>query len=125
MSKKILIVDDSPTGRLLQSSVFKAAGFETDTASNGIEALEMIFKGNYSLIITDINMPKMDGLRLTQALREQEGYRDVPIIIVTSESEEDDKMKGIEAGANVYLVKPTNPEQLLLNAKILLGDKDS
>jgi two-component system chemotaxis response regulator CheY len=122
MTRKILIVDDSAAVRALENYLLKSVGYEADTASNGVEALEKIYEGDYALVITDVNMPKMDGLRLTNTLREQEAYRDLPIIIVTSESEEEDRMKGIEAGANVYLVKPTKPEQLLLNVKMLLGN---
>lgn len=122
MTRKILIVDDSAAVRALENYLLKSAGYEADSASNGVEALEKIYEGDYALVITDVNMPKMDGLRLTNTLREQEAYRDLPIIIVTSESEEEDRMKGIEAGANVYLVKPTKPEQLLLNVKMLLGN---
>lgn len=121
MGKRILVVDDSPTVRSLQRFILKAAGFDAETACNGIEALEKIYEGSYDLIVTDINMQKMDGLRLTKTLREQDSYRDIPIIIVTSESEEEDRMKGIEAGANVYMVKPTDPDRLLANVKMLLG----
>jgi len=121
MAKKILVVDDSPTVRALESFILKGGGYEVDTASNGVEALEKIYENDYALVVTDINMPKMDGLRLTKTLREQDAYRDLPVIIVTSESEEDDRMKGIEAGANVYLVKPTKPDQLVSNIKMLLG----
>ena len=120
MGKKILVIDDSSTIRSLQCFILQSAGFETEVAANGIEALEKIYTGDYALIIADINMPKMDGLRLIQTLREQEEYADLPIIIVTSESEEEDRMKGIDAGANVYLVKPTVPEKLIQNVRMLL-----
>lgn len=121
MSKKILVVDDSPTVRALESFILKSNGYDVDNASNGVEALEKIYENQYALLVTDINMPKMDGLRLTKILREQDAYKDLPIIIVTSESEEEDRMKGIESGANVYLVKPTKPDHLVSNIKMLLG----
>lgn len=123
MPRNILVVDDSPTVRALESFILKTAGFEVEGASNGVEALEKIFEKSYALVVTDINMPKMDGLRLTKTLREHDAYKDLPIIIVTSESEEEDRMRGIEAGANVYLCKPTKPEQLLQNVKMLLEGK--
>jgi two-component system chemotaxis response regulator CheY len=120
MPKKILIVDDSSTVRALEKYILTGAGFEIDSATNGVEALEKIYEGNYALVVTDINMPKMDGLRLTELLREQEQYKDLPVIIMTTECEEEDRMKGIAAGANIYLVKPTKPEDLLANVKMLL-----
>ena len=65
-------------------------------------------------------MPKMDGLKMIEILRGQQLYRDLPIIIVTSEEEEEDREKGLKAGANVYLVKPTDPKTLVMNVKMLL-----
>lgn len=121
MARKILIIDDSSTIRSLQSLVLRGAGFETDTASNGIEALEKIYTGKYDLILADVNMPKMDGLRLVRTLREQPEYADLPIIIITSESEEEDRMRGIEAGANLYMVKPTQGPSLVQHVRMLLG----
>lgn len=120
MNKRILVVDDSPTIRALLSFILKTAGFETRTASDGIEALETIYLNDFDLLVCDINMPKMDGLTLIKTLRAQEEYRNIPIIIITTESEEEDRKKGIEAGANVYLVKPTQPEHLIQNVKMLL-----
>ena len=86
---KILVVDDSPTVRSLERFILKSAGFDIEVACNGIEALEKIYEGKYELIVTDVNMPKMDGLRLVKTLREQEAYKTIPIIIMTTESEED------------------------------------
>ncbi len=120
MKKRILVVDDSATIRTLQGFILESAGFEIETASNGIEALEKIYKGNFDLIVADINMPKMDGLKLIKTLREQDTYKDLPIIIVTTEEEEKDRKRGLDAGANVYLVKPTDPERLVMNVKMLL-----
>ncbi len=120
MKKSILVVDDSATIRALQSFILQSAGFEVDTAANGIEALEKLYRKNFDLVVADINMPKMDGLKMIEILRKQDIYRDLPIIIVTSEEEEEDREKGLKAGANVYLVKPTDPKTLVMNVKMLL-----
>lgn len=120
MKKRILVVDDSATIRTLQGFILESAGFEVKTASNGIEALEKIYREDFDLIVADINMPKMDGLKLIKTLRKENNYKDLPIIIVTTEEEEEDRERGLAAGANVYLVKPTDPERLVMNVKMLL-----
>jgi len=107
MKKKILVVDDSAIIRTLQGFILESAGFEVQTASNGIEALEKLYRENFDLIVAD--------------LRKQDIYRDLPIIIVTTEEEEEDRERGLAAGANVYLVKPTDPRRLVMNVKMLLG----
>ncbi len=120
MKKSILVVDDSATIRTLQGFILESAGFEVETAVNGIEALEKLYGKNFDLVVADINMPKMDGLKMIEILREQEIYRDLPIIIVTSEEEEKDRERGLKVGANVYMVKPSAPKTLVMNVKMLL-----
>jgi len=102
--------------------ILRSAGFNVETATNGLEALEKLYRKSFSLVVADINMPKMDGLKMIETLREQDAYKDLPIIIVTSEEEEEDREKGLKAGANVYLVKPTDPETLVMNVKMLLAE---
>ena len=121
MKQRVLVVDDSPVIRALESYILKANGYSVETASNGIEALEKLYSGEFELMVVDINMPKMDGIQLIKAVREQELYMNIPIIIVTSEEEEEDRRKGIEAGANIYLIKPTQPDTLVTNVKMLIG----
>lgn len=121
MAEMILVVDDSPSVRSLETLILKTGGFQVDGAANGVEALEKIYQGKYTLVITDVNMPKMDGLTLTKTLREQEAYKNLPIIMMTSEAEEKDRLMGVEAGANVYLVKPATPDKLLMNVRMLLA----
>lgn len=121
MKKNILVVDDSATIRALQAFILQSAGFRVETACNGIEALEKLYRTNFDLIVADINMPKMDGLKMIETLRQQDVYHDLSIIIVTSEEEEEDREKGLKAGANVYLVKPTDPQTLVTNVKMLLN----
>lgn len=120
MANRVLIVDDSSTIRSMQSIVLRAAGFMTDGASNGIEALEKLYSGTYELVLVDINMPKMDGLRMVKALREQKEYATLPVIIISSESDARDRQQSMDAGATLHLVKPTNPAQLVESVRKLI-----
>ena len=124
MSKKVLIVDDSDIVLKLHSYILEGAGFQCTGAENGFTAMEIMLKEAFDLIITDINMPRMNGYELTRKIRQIEGYSQVPIIIISTEEEGKDKMKGMEAGANVYLVKPAQPESLITNVKMLLAQQE-
>ncbi|EFI35114.1 response regulator receiver protein [Desulfonatronospira thiodismutans ASO3-1] len=122
MAKHILMVDDSKTVRNLIAFIVKKEGFHVTTAEDGLDALEKLYAAsNVDLIITDINMPRMDGFTFVQNLREQEAFRDVPVIILSTEGQEKDKEQGLSLGANLYMVKPAQPEWLLKNVKMLLG----
>jgi two-component system chemotaxis response regulator CheY len=118
--KQVLIVDDSDTTRNFHAYILKNAGYDTDVAVDGSEALEKVFGGNFDLVITDINMPLMDGLTLIERVRADANFEELPIIVVSTEEEDEDKQRGLEAGANVYIVKPTDPEQLIENVKLLV-----
>ena len=122
MAKHILMVDDSKTVRNLIAFIVKKEGFHVTTAEDGLDALEKLYAAsNVDLIITDINMPRMDGFTFVKNLREQEAFRDVPVIILSTEGQEKDKEQGLSLGANLYMVKPAQPEWLLKNVKMLLG----
>ena len=120
MAHRVLIVDDSDIVLKLHAYILEEAGFECATAQNGYAALELLMREHFDIIITDINMPRMDGYQLTKSIRQTEGYSDVPIIIISTEEEAKDKIKGMEAGANVYIVKPAQPANLIMNVKMLL-----
>jgi two-component system chemotaxis response regulator CheY len=120
-SKKILIVDDSKLVLTLHGNILKKLGFECSTAENGFLALEACVKTHFDLIVTDINMPKMDGYEFTKKLRAADGYGETPIVMVSTEQESQDKSRGIEAGVNVYIVKPVDAEKLSMHVKMLLG----
>jgi len=120
---KILIVDDSQIVLNLHAFILEGAGFDCAVAENGFLALEMLNRETFELVVTDVNMPRMDGYELTRQIRKTPGYEDVPIIIVSTEEEAKDRMKGMEAGANVYMVKPAEPATLVANAKMLLGGR--
>ena len=121
MKERILIVDDSAVVRSLHGYILRSAGYTVEEASNGYEALEKLLTSGSDLVITDLNMPRMDGYAFIRSVRAEEGFQSLPIIIVSTESEIQDKQKGFAAGANVYVVKPTNPTHLVLNVQMLLG----
>lgn len=114
---KILVVDDDKTTRKLLSLYLKSKGHEIVTAENGLEALEKIGTENVNLIVTDMNMPYMDGIELVKNIRSEETVSHIPIIMVTTEADEEEKKRAYEAGVDDYLVKPTNAEQI--NSSIL------
>jgi len=122
VASKILVVDDSNIVLNLHSYILEQAGYICAGALNGYVAIEILLKEHYDLIITDVNMPKMDGYELTRRIREYEEYKQTPIIIVSSEQEAKDKTRGFEAGANVFIVKPTEPAHMVTNVKMLLDD---
>ncbi len=114
MSKTILIVDDTPTIRQMVNFTLKTKNYTVFEAGDGAEALEKLKGGlKVNLIITDLNMPRMDGISLIKAVRTLPGYRSVPVLMLTTESMEKKKMEGKEAGATGWIVKPFTPEQLL------------
>ncbi|TVR01383.1 MAG: response regulator [Desulfovibrionales bacterium] len=120
--KHILIVDDSKTVRNLVAFIMKREGFRVTMAEDGMDGLEKLFTaGKVDVIISDINMPRMDGFTFIQNVREQEIFRDTPIIVLSTEGQEKDIQKGIGLGANLYMVKPAQPDKLLRNVKMLLG----
>lgn len=122
MLKHILIVDDSKTIRNLVAFIMKREGFGVTMAEDGIEGLEKLYSADHiDLIVTDVNMPRMDGLTFIKAVREQEAYRDLPIVVLSTEGEEKDVRLGLGFGANLYLVKPAQPDKMMKSIRMLLG----
>lgn len=122
MPKHILVVDDSKTVRNLIAFIIKKEGFHVTTAEDGLDALEKLYSiSGINLIISDVNMPRMDGFTFIKNLREQEVFRDTPIIILSTEGQEKDIQEGLGLGANLYMVKPAQPDKLLKNVKMLMG----
>jgi|SRR5579859_420208 two-component system chemotaxis response regulator CheY len=113
MARLILTVDDSPSIRLMMQLTLSAEGYEVKQTSDGIEALEFARRQSADLVLTDINMPRMDGLSLIRELRAIPAYKCVPMLVITTESGQERKLLGKEAGATGWLVKPFNPQQLL------------
>jgi two-component system chemotaxis response regulator CheY len=111
--KKILIAEDSPTMRALIVSTIDALGdYETFEAANGFEALRLLPREKVDLIITDINMPDINGLELVSFIRNNENYKKTPLFIISTEGSERDREKGLALGADAYLVKPFTPDEL-------------
>ncbi|MCK0069690.1 MULTISPECIES: response regulator [Kordiimonas] len=113
MSKKILAVDDSKTMRDMVSFTLKGAGHDVLLADDGVNALSALTGETVDLIITDINMPNMNGIELVEKLRADPRFRATPILILTTESDDGLKQRGRAAGATGWIVKPFVPEKLL------------
>ena len=120
MKKTILIVDDSEFVRSYHSYILEQAHFQVITAVDGSDGLEKLFTNSCDLVLTDINMSNMDGYEFIRRVRANRKYASLPIIIVSTESEAKDKMKGFEAGANLYIVKPSSPEMMVENVRMIL-----
>jgi two-component system chemotaxis response regulator CheY len=125
MSQTILVVDDSPTIVKFVSFSLRNGGYKVVTACDGMDAIERISRmtENVHLIITDLNMPNMDGYRFIATLRQNEQYRETPIIILSSEGSDDDRERGMAVGATSYLVKPFNSSVLLCEVQKVLPSR--
>jgi two-component system, chemotaxis family, chemotaxis protein CheY len=121
MSGKILTVDDSASIRLTTKVTLTNAGYEIVEATNGEEGLEKAKQGHFDLIVTDLNMPIMDGLTMIEELRKLPTHMGVPIIFLTTESDADLKARAKAAGATGWLTKPFDPENLVKIVKKVLG----
>jgi len=117
----ILTVDDSASMRQMVTFTLKSAGHEVTEAIDGVDALQKAKQGNFELVITDVNMPNMDGITLTRELRDLTDYKYTPILTLTTESDKNKKQEGKNAGATGWIIKPFNPEQLLSTIKKVLG----
>lgn len=113
MSKTFLIVDDSASMRQLIAFTIKDAGYDVLLAENGNDALEKMSRAKIDMVITDLNMPEMDGITFIRELRGKADYKFVPIIMLTTESQEAKKREGRAAGASGWIVKPFSPSQLM------------
>ena len=120
MTKKIMTADDSPSMRQMVSFTLKEAGFDVIEAADGQDALNKLKADKADMVITDLNMPNMDGLELIKAIRELPEYKFIPIIMLTTESDESKKQAGKDAGATGWLVKPFKPPQLTAVIKKVL-----
>ncbi len=113
MNKTVLIVDDSVSMRQMVAFTLKQAGFSVLEGGNGKEALERLASAKVDLIITDLNMPVMDGISFVRAARARAECKFTPILLLTTESQESKKQEGKAAGATGWIVKPFQPDQLL------------
>ena len=121
MSARILVVDDSASMRQMVAFALSSAGFSVDEAEDGQVALGRAQGQKFNAVVTDVNMPNMDGFTFIRTVREQEVYRNLPIVVLSTEGQEKDIKQGISLGANLYMVKPAQPQQMVRNIKMLLG----
>ena len=121
MTKTIMTVDDSASVRLMVNFTLRELGYEILEAENGKEALKKLEKKKIHMMITDINMPEMDGISLVKKMRANPDYKFIPIIMLTTESQIEKKNEGKKAGATGWIVKPFKPDQLVAVVKRVLG----
>ncbi len=118
---KILIVEDSPTMRqLLTFALKRLRGVRIVEACDGVDGLKKISADRFDLILTDINMPIMDGLKLVSLVRNDANYRHVPIVVITTEGAQEDRERALALGANDYITKPIQANKILDVARALL-----
>jgi two-component system chemotaxis response regulator CheY len=110
---RILAVDDSPSMRQLVKLTLASGGHQVDLANDGIEALQVADHHQFDVVITDVNMPNMDGITLVKELRKRSKYKFVPLLMLTTEATAERKQQGKAAGATGWLVKPFDPDRLL------------
>lgn len=121
MSKTILAVDDSASIRQMVAFTLKSSGYDVVEAVDGMDGLEKAKARSFDLILTDQNMPRMDGLTLIKSLRALAQYKTVPVLMLTTESSDAMKVQGKAAGATGWLVKPFDPQKLIEVVKKVIG----
>lgn len=121
MEKNILIVDDCRTTRSIIALYLKGAGFRTLLAANGLDAVEKLMNTNVDFIITDLNMPQMDGIELTKWVRSNSMFQDIPLIILTTENDYLSRNQGMNNGASSFLTKPVTKDRLLNEINNIAG----
>jgi two-component system chemotaxis sensor kinase CheA len=114
--KSILLVEDSITSRMLIKNIMEAAGYAVKTSVDGLAAWTELKTGTFDAVVSDVEMPRMDGFSLTEKIRADAGLADLPVVLVTSRETQDDRERGIDAGANAYIVKSRFEQSNLLSA---------
>jgi len=120
MPKLIIIVEDEPDIADLVAHYLRQDGFQTEIISDGARALERIRKASPDLVVLDLMLPEMDGLEICRALRTEDRFKSLPIIMLTAKSGESDKVAGLEIGADDYITKPFSPRELVARVRALL-----
>jgi two-component system, chemotaxis family, chemotaxis protein CheY len=117
-----LVVEDSPMMRqLLVFALSRVKQLKVTEADDGVDGLRKLAAGKFDIILTDINMPIMDGLKLVKRVRTDPVHKDVPIVVITTESAEEDRQRALSLGANAYITKPIQAPQVIAKVKELLG----
>lgn len=123
MQKNVLIIDDSFTTRRILSTAIKSLKLHYEEAKDGFEALQKLPTKHFDLILLDINMPHINGLEFIQYCKNSQLYKNIPIIIISTEDSEEDKKRGLSLGAEAYLTKPVQPDQIVETVKRVLGEE--
>lgn len=119
---KVLVVEDSPTMRqLIVFALKRIRGFQIVEANDGVDGLKKLSAEKFDLIVTDINMPIMDGLKLVSMVRNDPNYKQTPIIVITTEGATEDRERALALGANEYITKPIQTMKILETVKKLMG----
>jgi len=121
MARRILVVDDDEMVLMALDELLKPEGYDVHTVGSGSEALQKLEENAYDLVMTDVIMPEMDGFELCRRIREKEKYREIPVVFLTAKSRDEDRVHGLEAGANLFLSKPISPDKLLGIVATTLG----
>ena len=116
----VMVVDDSKTVRSYHGSILNSMGIDIIEAENGMEALEKSLGSSVDLYLVDVNMPIMDGYSFIQDLRKQDEHKVVPVIMITTQAKDEDKVKAYQVGANLFETKPIRPDQLQAYIDILV-----
>ena len=118
---RCLVVEDSPMMRqLLVFALARVRNLRVTEADDGVDGLRKLASARYDIIVTDINMPIMDGLKLVKRIRSDETHKNVPIIIITTEGSQEDRQRALQLGANAYITKPIQAPQVIATVKELL-----
>ena len=121
--KKILIVEDEERIRKVINIIIRGENIEVDEASDGKEALDKIFSNEFDLVILDLMIPEIDGFDVLDKIRSDEKTEDLPVIIVSARSSDKDILQGLKGGANYYIPKPFEPQELISSLELILGIK--
>ena len=113
-TKSILVAEDSITARTLLKNILELAGYQVKTAVDGVEGFTALQKGNFDLVVSDVEMPRMSGFDLTSKIRADKRLADLPVVLVTALESTEDRKRGIDVGANAYLVKSSFDQGNLL-----------
>jgi len=117
---RVLVVDDDKTTRKMLSLILKSKGYDVVTAENGMDGLQKLGLEQINLILTDMNMPYMDGIEFTKQVRANPDFSHIPIVMLTTEADEEEKQRAYKAGVDDYLVKPATAEQIVESMKRII-----
>ena len=119
---KILVVDDDRTTRKLLSLYLKGNGFDVMTAENGLDAIEKLGGGSVNLVVTDLNMPYMDGIEFIRTMKTNPDTGHIPVLMITTEDDDEERKRATDAGADGYLIKPVTSDIVALKVRQLLAE---